>query len=93
MGHRPPIHRVKSIPRLKAEPELKLCHASSEGAQRAPEVSGVREIGIATSAGLKGRKIENIEGIEEVGPDFQVCRLPEMKKTRQLRLLDETEID
>ena len=78
--------------RLEAESELKLCDPSGKGAQGAPEISRISEIRVAPPAGLKRRKIENIEDVEEVGPDFQVCGFAEMQETWQPRLLDQTEI-
>jgi hypothetical protein len=69
---------ARRTPRLEAEPELKLCDPSGKGAEGAPKVSCVCEIGVASTTRLKRRQVKNVEEIEEVGPNFQVSGFAEM---------------
>jgi hypothetical protein len=87
----PSIARFRRKSETKSK--LKLGDPSCKGAQGTPEVSCVCEIGIAPPAGLEGRKVENVEDVEEVGSNFEVRRLTQMQKTRQPRLLYDTEIN
>ena len=75
---------------LKAKPKLKFDYAPGQSTQGSPEVSRISEVGVAASARLEGRKVENVEDIEEVGAGFEIRRFAKAKESRQSRLFDQT---
>ncbi len=89
----PPIHLPEIAgAMLEAEPKLKLRYTSGKCTKCAPKVSRISEVGVAASSCLEGRKIENVEGIEEVDSYLQIRRFTQMKEAWQSCLFDQTQI-
>src|SRR5882724_9297685 len=78
--------------RSEAQAQLELDDAAREAVQRAPELAGVGDI---RRRGCRRHclQVENVEGVEEIAPEFQLGGFPEQAGVRQGKILAERQIE